>query len=352
MSYSSDLKERRRRKRRQDARLLIYSLRSLVATAALVAIAFAFDVPEKIRARLWPPEVAAHEPRDVPEPPHPRAESRKRELESQTSDTDNFEPFDDPLRRPAATEEGFARGNDLPAPMGKDEIVIPGRAQQPAVEPTAKPPTTAQVEEEDPRGQLVVLKLDEKLMRIPLLDASEEADSKPRVRVIALRESEAKTELQPTDGVVGDDPVQIVFPDLPRVRILVRVDQIGQRIFLLVEPLMALWADQPMPYTLKKVKSEAHKTRQAADEFFFQLAAAEQEKATLEAWVKPGTGIKALADVQRANKRIAVLNVLIEQMNGQIDEVRQGVEQVAELERLAGLLHGKAELQFETVEAD
>ncbi len=115
---------------------------------------------------------------------------------------------------------------------------------------------------------------------------------------------------------------------------------------------MALWADQPMPYTLNKIESEAHKARRAAEEFFAQLAAAEQEKASLEAWIKPGTGNKPLADIQRANNRIAALKALLERMKGQAGAVKQSVEQVDELLRLADLLHDHAEFQFEMVAAD
>lgn len=354
MSYSSELDERRRRKRRQDARLVIYALRSVVATAALVAIAFAFDLPEKIRARLWgpPPRVATQEPRVGRTSPRPPIQTQEQEAERPALETKVLDPFDDPPRRQSATESGFALENNPVAPAGKDEVVIPGRPGKTVLGPGDDSPVAPKVDEEEPIGQLVELKLDKRQLRIPLADVTDKGDPKLRVRVIALREIEAKVELQPTDGMVDDEQLQILFPDCPRARILIRVDKIGQRIFLVVEPQMALWADQPMPYTLKKIKSEAHKTRQAADEFFIQLAAAEEEKAALEAWIKPGTGIKALADVQRANKRIAVLNALIEKMSSQIDEVKQGVEQVDALERLADLLDGEAKLQFETIDAD
>jgi hypothetical protein len=352
MSYSSDLNERRRRSRRQDTRLLIYALRSLVATAALVAIAFAFDVPETIRASLWgpPPEASAQRPTGNPAPSRPP--SQKREIVKLAAEEDAPNPFDDPPRRHPVSKEGFDLGNKPTALSGKDEVIIPGRPRQPVLEPRGKSPAAPAVDEDERFGQFFVLKLDKKRMRIPLAEAPAEGKPKPRVRVIALRKVEAQVELQPSDGKVGDGDLQIMFPEFPRARILIRVDKLGQRIFLIVEPQLALWADQPMPYMLNRIKSEAHKTRRAAEEFFAQLAAAEEERASLEAWIKPGTGIKPLANVQRANNRLAALKAIIDQMKGHADAVKQGVEQVDELEKLADLLHDHAELQIEMVAAD
>jgi hypothetical protein len=352
MSYSSELQERRRRNRRQNTRLLIYVVRSLLTTAALVAIAFAFDVPERIRAKLWGPphEAAALQPTE-------NSTTRRPPVQRQTAEAPAtvVEPPDrinDLPRRSSTPKEQIALQSKPTTSPGKDEVVIPHRPRPAVLAPNGKPPVVPEADKDESIGQYSVLKLVKKQMRIPIVEAPAEGNSTPRVRVIALREVEAKVELQPADGIVGDDELQIVFPDCPRARILVRVDKIGQRIFLVIEPQMALWADQPMPYTLKKIKSEAHKTRQAAEEFFVRLAAAEEEKASLEAWIQPGTGIKPLADVQRANKRIAVLKALIEQMNGQVEAVKLGVEQVDELQRLADLLHDQAKLQFETVDAD
>ena len=70
MSYGSDYRDRQNRSRRREQRLVINAIRSVVTTAALVAIAFAFDVPQKIREKLMPrePEQLAERSESTPRP--------------------------------------------------------------------------------------------------------------------------------------------------------------------------------------------------------------------------------------------------------------------------------------------
>ncbi len=215
MSYSSDLDERRRRNRRQDARLLIYALRSLVATAALVAIAFAFDVPETIRAKLWgpPPEASVQQPTRnsaLPRPP-----LQKREIVELAAEEGSPNPFDDPPRRQPISKEKVALERKPANPPGKDEVLIPGRPRQAVLAPIERSPAAPAVDEDERFGQYFVQKLDKKRMKIPLAEASSAGNSKPRVRVIALREVEPQVELEPIEGTVGDDELQILFPEFP-----------------------------------------------------------------------------------------------------------------------------------------
>ncbi|MCH8841290.1 MAG: hypothetical protein IH831_11595 [Planctomycetes bacterium] len=324
MSFSSDYRDRQRRSRRREQRLVIYAIRSIVTTAALVAIAFAFDVPEKIREKLRKPApetVVAHN--------EPTAEARKQPpVEESPNALANSRRQRTFTRQNVAVEHKPAGPPHPPAPPAEIE------------------PIDQATDGDENVGRRVKLKLDKKLMRILLPELIVGENLVGRVRVIALRKLEEKVELAPADGLVAtDDDLQILFPEYPRARILVRTDKIGQGIFLVVEPQMALWADKPMPYTLKKIKSEAFKTRRAADEFFASLAAAEAEFHRLENWLNTARNIP-LDDFNEGKFRLKELDVLVKQMKGRVEKVNQGVQQINALEQLARLLHDRAILQF------
>ena len=182
----------------------------------------------------------------------------------------------------------------------------------------ASPPEQEQVDQADSQEKLqgrgVKLELAKKPMRIALdkVRVGDELDR--RVRVISLTDLNEQVELKPADGWVGKDAaVQVRFPKHPRARLLVRIDKIGQRVFLIVEPQMNLWADKPMPFTLTKTKGEAFQARREGDEFFASLAANKEEAAAIDRWLKAPGG-KVLAEKNRAKHRAAQLKELIGQM--------------------------------------
>ena len=321
MSFSSDYRDRRRRNRRQELRWIIYTFRSIVTTAALVAIAFAFDVPGKIRERLRP---------RVPEAVAARSESAA-----------------------AAKEQPRARPQrEIPAePQQAEPEAVPERPLHPPAPPAEVEPIDQAADGDENVERLVKLKLDKKLMRIPLAELTAGESPIGRVRVIALLKLKEKVELAPADGLVGTDAdLQILFPEYPRARILVRTDKIGQRIFLVLEPQMALWADKPMSYTLTKIKGEAFKTRRAADEFFASLAANKAELLRLTNWLNTARNIP-LGDFNQGKFRVKELDGLIKQMEDRVEQIKQGVQQVNALERLARVLHDRAVLQFEVADS-
>ncbi len=332
MSFGSEYRDRRRKNRRRDLRLVIYTIRSIVATASLVAIAFAFDLPEKIREKLRKPS--------------PQATSQ-REVARNASAIE--------ARKPPVAKESIEPPDNFPRERnsGQHEVAVEHR-------PVALPPAPVATVEAQPIEKLAVrdeeigrhvkLRLDRKLMKIPLEELAVGETLVGRVRVIALRGLKEKFELMPEDGLVGADAdLQILFPEYSQARILVRTDKIGHRIFLIVEPQMALWADEPMPYTVNKIKSEAYKTRRAADEFFVSLAANKAELPKLVNWLNAARNIP-LADFNRGKLRVKKLEGIIKQMEGRVDEVSQGVQQVNALEQLALALHNQAVLQFEVVD--
>jgi hypothetical protein len=321
MSFSSDYRDRRRRTRRREQRLVFRAIRSLVATTALVVIAFAFDVPEMIREKLRGPE-----PETV-----------------------------------AARRESAAEAREQPRTLLQRDIPVELQEVEPAAAPEKPSHLQAPPAEVEPIDQAtygdenvelrVKLKLDKKLMRISLAELTAGESLIGRVRVIALLKLEEKFKLVPADGLVGaDDDLQILFSEYPRARFLVRTDKIGQHIFLILEPQMALWADKPMSYTLTKIKGEAFKTRRAADEFFASLAANKAELARLNNWLGAARNIP-LDDFNRGKFRVKELEDLIKQMEGRVEQVHQGVQQVNALERLARALHDRAVLQVEVADS-
>ena len=336
MSFSSDYRDRQRRNRRQEQRLVIYAIRSIVTTAALVAIAFVFDVPEKIRERLRP---------RVPEAVAARSESATEAREQP--------PVDE--RWDSSAISGRRRAplpRDIPTePQQAEPAAAPERPSHPLAPPAEIEPIDHATDGDENIGRRVKLKLDKQLMKILLPELIAGENLVGRVRVIALRKLEEKVELAPADGLVGTDAeLQILFPEYPRARILVRTDKIGQRIFLVVEPQMALWADKPMSYTLTKIKGEAFKTRRAADEFFASLAANKAELLRLTNWLNTARNIP-LDDFNQGKFRVKELDDLIKQMEGRVEQIKQGVQQVNALERLARVLHDRAVLQFEVADS-
>ncbi len=322
MSFSSDYHDRQRRNRRRELRWIIYTFRSIVTTAALVAIAFAFDVPGKIRERLRP-----RVPEAVVARNEPATEAREQPPVEETSN--------------ATTK---SRGERTSV---RQDVAV---EDQPVEDQPVEPIDQAADGDENVE-RLVKLKLEKKLMRIPLAELTAGENPVGQVRVIALRKLEEKVELAPADGLVGTDAdLQILFPEYPRARILVRTDKIGQRIFLVVEPQMALWADKPMSYTLTKIKGEAFKTRRAADEFFASLAANKAELLRLTNWLNTARNIP-LDDFNRGKFRVKELEDLIKHMEDRVEQIKQGVQQVNALELLARELHDRAVLQFEVADS-
>jgi hypothetical protein len=199
-------------------------------------------------------------------------------------------------------------------------------------------------------GQYLVLQLDKKQMKIPIAELPDAQQAPPRVRVVDLRGVEEEVQLVPTDGVVGAE-LQLLFPGHPRARILVRTDKSGDRLLLVVEPQMALWAEQPMPFTLKRIKSEAHQKRRAGDEFFATLAADKANRTALENWLNNARGIP-LDAYKRGKARYEALESSVHQREGQVETVRKDVQEIDALEHLAGQLHAQAKLWFEVVDVD
>lgn len=341
MSYGSDYRDRRRRNRRSDQRLVIYAIRSIVTTAALVAIAFAFDVPEKIREKLRP-----RAPEKVVARSESAAEASERPPAGEPTGTSAS-----PRRRPAPLRPDVEVESRSTGQTKSELAVSPERPSRPSASPAEVEPIDRAVDKDEHIGQRVKLKLDKRRMNIPLAELSAGDTYAKRVRVIALRKLEEKFELAPTDGwVTTDADLQILFPDHPRARILIRTVKSGKRMSLVVEPQMALWADQPMPYTLKKIKSEAFKTRRAAEEF---LASLDANRAELP-WLKNQLGTARnipLDEFHRGKRREKELENLIKQMEGRVDEVTQGVQEVDALEGLAKVLHGQATLQFQVTDS-
>lgn len=339
MSYGSDFHERRRRRRQQDTRLLVYAVRSIVTTAALVAIAFAFDVPEKLRARFFAPQPNAvarlSQPQSVPQEP-------------------------DPLPPPVQGngQDPQPRNPAMPPQSAQKPIpeIEPPPPQQPNNAPPEKLPANPAPQQalpapirKQPEHETLALDLSKKQSRIRLVTPDDKVP--PRVRVNGLGNVKAKYKLVPPDGMVGDG-LEVLFPAHPRARLLVHIDKVGERFFLILEPQMALRADKPVPMTLKDVKRVAFRTRRDAQDFFTTLAAAKDEKAALEAWIKPGTGIKPLAGVRQAKNRINELTILIERMDAQRETVKNSVEELDLLEQIANSLHGQGELHFAPVDSE
>lgn len=347
MIHGSDYDERRRRHRRQDTRLLIYALRSIVTTAALVAIAFAFDVPAKIRARLFPlpPATVAHIPREDNAP-----QNRGREEVEETPKAEFPDELPgDPPRRRSEPQPHPAQGLPLPEHQPSDKVVVPRRPPRPELprDDHQRAPNPRPVE---PDSLFIVLDLDRRLMKHPLADAPADRRQSPKLRILGLKSAEAKSEIEPADGVVADE-LQVLFPEHSRARILVRTEKSGDRLLLVIEPQMALWAEQPMPFTVKKIKGEAHKARRAADEFVASLAADKQRKTALLDWLKNGRGIP-LDQFKQGKLQYQELEKSIKLRESQVETVQQGAAEVGALEQLASSLHDQAELHFELVDSD
>lgn len=335
MTHSTDYRDRHRRSRRRDQRVFMYVLRSIVTTAALVAIAFAFDLPEKTRDKLRAP---------APEPSVVRRESAA-EAKQQPPAEEPSETQATIREERAPVQPNLTFDRQSAGPSARELATRPESPVRSPVPASNTEPIDSAQEYED-LGRRVRLSLDKKLLRIPLVELAPDEESKGRVRVIALRKLEEKTELVPKGGIVGSDvELQILFPDYPRARLLVRMDKIGQRNFLIVEPQMALWAEKPMPFTLDRIKHEAHKTKRSAEEFFATLATNKTELPRLVNWLNTAQNIP-LAEHKRGKARVQELQVLINQMESRVEQMNQAVEQMTALERLAQVLHEQAELQF------
>ncbi len=336
MSYGSDYRDRQRRTRRREQRLVFRAIRSLVATAALIAIAFAFDVPEKIREKLRPRAPEAVAARD-----ESAVEARERAPVDLSSDAAGISS-----RRHPPLPRDFSNEHQQTVPGENELAESPENPSHDAALSTEVERNSQTTKEDEYTGRRVKLELDKKQMKILLPELVAGENRVDLVRVIGLRNLKEKFELKPASGLVGaNSELQILFPEYPRARFLVRTDKIGQRIFLVVEPQMALWADQPMPYTLNKIKSEAFKTRRAADEFFSSLAATQAELPRLKNWLETARNIP-LDDFKKGTFRVKELESLIPRLEGRVEEVEQGVQQVNALEGFVRVLHNRTELQF------
>jgi len=330
MSYGSDYRDRQRRSRRREQRLVFNVVRSIVVTAALVAIAFAFDVPKKIRQKLVPADPVAVAERDNPVPQL----SAQRSVEESLDALDRSEQKSEPQLSDAAAEIEQVKVTDAPphspSPTALERNVQPAVADQYA-------------------GRRVRLRLDKKQVKISLTELDSKDQLEERVRIIALRNIDEKVELSPKDGIVaGDSELQILFPEYPRVRILINTERIGNRVFLMVEPQMASRMGVPMPYTLSKIKSEAFKVRREARDL---INLQTQENAELPRLTNLLNSARLpLADYKQGKLRLGILKDNVKQREGQIKEVSQSVEQANAIEKLAGVMHRRAELCFEVLD--
>lgn len=337
MPDHADYKDRWQRNRRQDTRLIFYALRSLLTTAALVAIAFAFDVPAKLRAKFWgipaASQVVVVDPA-ASNPPRPQPAPPAKEPAA--------DPFPDPPRRKLVTPPESP--STFAAPAG-DTIVVHDRSAAKKRPQLDKPPRPEPVVEPPPE-HWVTLDLAKRVAKVPL----DESVGGSRMRIVGLRDTDAQTELKPPDGLLVDQ-VEIIFPEVPRARILVRTDKIGARLALEIEPQMALWAEDPMPMVLKKVQSEAHRSRVSAAEFNRQLVLDKQRHKELELWLNNARGVP-LDDYKRGKYEHQWLTTSIKERDAQVDAMAQAVAEMEALETLVLSLHGKAKLCFELVDSD
>jgi len=359
MSVSSEYKDRFKQRRRDDARTVMLVVRSLISCGVIVAVGLMFDVPQKIRGKwLQNPQASVSE-----QPTHASSDSaRDTSLERQSANMPLSQR--DPRSQSGESNQLGSQSHSTLRPQNQElvqaNVRFRERAELPSDSVLPDGSSTQDSQPAFPRtktgetiidSKLVTLDLNSKQQRIPLVDGGASAKTKyPTVRIIGLKNLETPHKITPVEARISKDGEALIhFTDIPNARIRVTVVRVGARIVLAIEPQMSLWADEPMPLMLKKIKKEALVTKQNANQFMQSSLDLSEEKASLEAW-SSALVVKTVEARGQARLRVKRLAVELKQRESRVPGVQKEVQIVNDLEALALRLHKKAQLEYVVVD--
>jgi len=294
----------------------------------MIAVAVTFDLPGRLRDKWFPKDLETVEQAHKQQT---NAPSPKRSLEQLTERV----PVDEPSE-PARDMPPIEAKKNYPSQADEksQKALIDKKIQEPV------------------NWELMLLDLTKKTQVVPLIEYESKGVKYPIVRIIALKNIEEAYQLSSQDGLIEKGgELSISFTSIPNARLRFSLDRMGARIVLRIEAQMKLWAKKPMPFTIKKIKTEAFRTRRRADQFFVTLSALRSEKTSLEAWLNAPVA-KSLQARGEAKLRVTVIGNNIKQMEGQSEAVKNEVQIVNGLEKLSQQLHKTAQLQFLVVDEE
>lgn len=323
MSFLSQYENRRRNQRRQQIRWVLRSIRTVLATAILVGLAFLFDVPERLREKLGldqPPEqVNSREIADAANPSREQA-AHKPQHSAAAAQAEVKQP--EPVR-PAV-----------------ERIALPTTRGEPHSEPPSRQPllTAEQHQAESVKESPTIEVPLEMLKTVQREPVAESPAAEIQIKIVGLKNVQFSHRVMPEDGLVlSSQEANILFDKFPRARVNFTIVELGNRVFLQIEPQLAKEDGTPMPYNLRKINKLAKETERGAEEFAARLNALEQEQQQLQKWINSRV-TKPIVQRQRARARLGELSKLIPPLKKQVPAVRAEVELVTTYQSLAEYL--------------
>lgn len=178
-------------------------------------------------------------------------------------------------------------------------------------------------------------------------EESQRADYETEIQVLQLQHVSADYSIKPTDGALTEsEPVQILFPNHPRVRILVSLERSAAHASRIkVSPQVDVDRKIPAAFTETLVKKLRANTVELGENVSNQLAAAMKEKQELETWIEAPV-LKSLEARGQARTRVMKLEQVIPVLQQRIASVESQLNNIEQLRQLGEQLHQVAEVQF------